>query len=193
MNLFYEELPCHVFDGKENIHITTDFRDIIRLIDMLEDASVKAEDTIRYILAYFAKEPYDLAVAIDNLTRWISADEISLKAYNRSREREHSRPYRPAERPFFSFAWDYPYIHAAFLQAYRIDIASIDYLHWWTFLGLFQALPADTELKKRMAYRATDLTDIQSKEERKRIEKIQREIALPWAGPTDYDIGDLFW
>ena len=41
-------------------------------------------------------------------------------------------------------------------------------------------------------YRNTDLNEIKDKEERKRIEKIQRQIRLPDDELSDFDIGDAF-
>ena len=48
----------------------------------------------------------------------------------------------PATPRGFDFAVDGALIWAAFLQVYRIDLHTAR-LHWWDFMALFRALPAD--------------------------------------------------
>ncbi len=43
---------------------------------------------------------------------------------------------------------------------------------------LFWGLPENTQIKERIYYRSVDLNDIESKEERKRIKKIKKLVAL---------------
>ena len=57
---------------------------------------------------------------------------------------------------------------------------------------LFDGLSDDTEIKQRIMYRSLDLSTIKDKDERKRIQKIQRSIQLPQEALSDYDIGDMF-
>ena len=57
---------------------------------------------------------------------------------------------------------------------------------------LFDGLPDDTEIKKRIMYRGLNLNEIKDRKERKRIEKIQNQIRLPDDELSDYDIGDAF-
>lgn len=51
-----------------------------------------------------------------------------------------------------------------------------------------------TEIKQRIMYRSIDPRSIKDKDERKRIEKIQRAIELKKSRRkmTDYEIGDMF-
>ena len=42
MNFFYEELPSTVNVRGENIKVITDFREYIRLLDMLKDQELDA-------------------------------------------------------------------------------------------------------------------------------------------------------
>ena len=50
----------------------------------------------------------------------------------------------------------------------------------------------DCELKKRMGYRSIDLNQIKDKEERERIRKIQKQIAIIDYEVTSEEIGDAF-
>ena len=52
-------------------------------------------------------------------------------------------------------------------------------MHWWEFSALFEALPEDTMIKKRIAYRQVKISEIKDKNERRRIAKIKRSVAFP--------------
>lgn len=53
MNFFYEELPNTVNVKGENIKIITDFREYIRLLDMLKDQELDALQKFAIIQQYF--------------------------------------------------------------------------------------------------------------------------------------------
>ena len=97
-------------------------------------------------------------------------------------------------KPVFSFSEDAGCIYAAFREAYGIDLQQIEYMHWWEFRSLFDWLPDGTEIKQRIMYRSIDPGTIRDKEERKRIKKIQRAVALKKKQRKldDYEIGDMF-
>lgn len=67
-------------------------------------------------------------------------------------------------------------------------------MHWWEFRSLFDWLPDGTEIKQRIMYRSIDPGTIRDKDERKRIKKIQRAVALKKKQRKldDYEIGDMF-
>lgn len=65
-------------------------------------------------------------------------------------------------------------------------------MHWWKFQMLIDGMNEDCELKKRMGYRSIDLNQIKDKEERERIRKIQKQIAIIDYEVTSEEIGDAF-
>lgn len=187
MNLFYETYPNTIeVDGKD-IHILTDFRDYVRLLDMLRDSELDPSEKYYLLQQYFLEKPEDFRKAIDALMDFITlADLRQEKAAEQAEERK--------QREVYSFRVDYPFIFAAFLRDYRINLQTIPYMHWWEFKMLFDGLSEDTEIKKRIYYRSLDAGAIKNQEERKRVEAIQRAIRLPdTLLVTDYDIGDALW
>ena len=76
----------------------------------------------------------------------------------------------------YSFAVDSEAILADFWQYYNIDLSQ-EGLHWWTFRALLYGLPEKSEFKQRIYYRTCDLKDV-SKSERKRIQKIRKQIEI---------------
>lgn len=188
MNLMYEDLPESIVVSGEEIPIQTDFRDYIRLIDMLGDTGLLPNEKKYLVLQYFKKRPKDFGEALDALT-----DFVVMGALKEDCDQEHSEEEEPEnQKMVYSFSYDYPYIFSAFIHDYNINIRTIPYMHWWEFRMLFDGLSKDNEIKQRIMYRSIDLGDIKDKDERKRIEKIQRAIKLPEDVLTDYDIGDAF-
>jgi len=85
---------------------------------------------------------------------------------------------RGNKKRIYDFEYDAPYIYAAFLAQYRIDLQR-DMLHWWQFAALFKALGEDNQIVKIMGYRGMDLSKIKDKEQKAQYRKMQKIYALP--------------
>ncbi len=183
MNLFYEDFPEIVSVGGEPVRIITDFREYIRLLDMLKCRELTVTDKYSLVKEYFLEEVFVDSTAIKALEEFITMRVAT------SGERAGSDK---AKKDLFSYSIDYPYILSGFLRDYGIDLNMVDYLHWWKFRMLFDGLSEDTEIKQRIMYRGIRLSDIKDKEERKRISRIQKAIQLPAGRVSDFDIGNAF-
>ncbi len=183
MNLFYEDFPEIVSVGGEPVRIITDFREYIRLLDMLKCRELTVTDKYSLVKEYFLEEVFVDSMAIKALEEFITMSAAT------SGERTGSDK---AKKDLFSYSIDYPYILSGFLRDYGIDLNMVDYLHWWKFRMLFDGLSEDTEIKQRIMYRGIRLSDIKDKEERKRISRIQKAIQLPAGRVSDFDIGNAF-
>lgn len=189
MNFFYEELPDTVNVGGERIKIITDFREYIRLLDMLKDQELGYVQKFVIIQQYFLDDVTVDEEAVSALSGFITmnlnvAEVVEKDGYGNLQEKP--------KKNLFSYSIDYPYILSGFLRDYGIDLIDIKYMHWWKFRMLFDGLSDDTEIKQRIMYRSVDLSEIKDKEEKKRIKKIQKSIQLPSESLTDYDIGNAF-
>ena len=203
MNPLYGPLPDALVDSTgASYKIITDFREWIKFIDLVKDESVPNEDKF-YLFCewYMDKRPADDKEALNLLCDFLTvktddpADgeepdgvEIAPMPEISSDDEEE----KPKEKKVFSFSFDAPYIIAAFQECYGIDLLHIDYMHWWQFRYLLDGLNEKTEFMKRIAYRSIDVSKIKDKKERNRIIQIQRKIALPGKGVSDYDIGNAF-
>lgn len=189
MNFFYEELPNTVNVKGENIKVITDFREYIRLLDMLKDQELDALQKFAIIQQYFLDDIVADEEAISALSCFITMDTNCVEVAETG---DCGRSQEKPKKNLFSYSIDYPYILSGFLRDYGIDLIDIKYMHWWKFRMLFDGLSDDTEIKQRIMYRSVDLSEIKDKEERKRIKKIQKSIQLPPESLTDYDIGNAF-
>lgn len=185
MNLFYEKFPDSIEISGQKIRIVTDFREYIKLFDMLKDDELSERDKICILCEYFLDDVPDPEEAIEQLCLF-----VAMKAEKNKEEPESGDPGRC--KPLFSYSIDFPYILSGFLRDYHIDLCETKYMHWWKFRMLFDGLSEDTEIKQRIMYRSIDLNTVKDKEERKRIRKIQSAIYLPEEMLSDYEIGEIF-
>lgn len=189
MNLFYEEYPKVLEIHGEYVPIITDFREYIRLLDMLKCKNLNDAQKVMFLNDYFLVDIHIDPEALRALTDFVTMDAKDEKA---EQDSDSEEPEETSQKNLFSYEIDYPYILSGFLRDYGIDLETVNYLHWWKFRMLFDGLSEDTEIKQRIMYRGINLSDIKDKEERKRISKIQRSIQLPAEELTDYEIGNAF-
>lgn len=191
MNLFYEEYPKVLEVHGEFYPIITDFREYIRLLDMLKCKELNEIQRIMILGEYFLTDISIDQETIHALTGFVTMD-LKEKENNSDSEEEGEWQEETEKKNLFSYEIDYPYILSGFLRDYGIDLETVEYLHWWKFRMLFDGLSDDTEIKQRIMYRGINLSDIKDRDERKRILKIQRSIQLPAEELTDYEIGHAF-
>lgn len=175
INLLFESLPDTVEVSGSFYKIATDFRDWIAFFDMLADTEITSRQKISLALQWFTDEiPPDIFQAYNSLISFASCDGIHFRT-------ESEKSGNSPETPSLSWLYDSAYVLGAFRQVYNIDLIRVEYMHWWEFSALFEALPEDTMIKKRMAYRQIKTSEIKDKNERKRIAKIKRSVAFPHA------------
>ena len=194
MNLIYDDFPSSVMLNGVERKIVTDFKDWIRFADMLRDEALGLEDKVEYILDFYMDElpASDWAAAVKPLLdffKMIAADPDNAPDTGIP----ENVPELVEKKALYDFAFDARYIIAGFLHDYGIDITAVN-MHWWRFRILLDGLSADTEFKQRVMYRNTNASKIKDVNERQRIQRIQRSIAIPQQHkPDDYEIGGMFW
>ncbi|MEE7582319.1 MAG: bacteriophage Gp15 family protein [Oscillospiraceae bacterium] len=185
INLLYEKYPTELIINDISYPIVTNFRNWIAFFDMINDDILEPKDKVIASLKWFKGEtPNDLEKAYNELISFASAEELYSKPTQSNR--------KSSTKQILSYLYDSPYVLGAFLQIYGINLQNIDYMHWYEFRALLDALPEDTPLKKRMSYHAINISSIKDKAEKKRIKDIQRSIALPSRELSAFDIGNQF-
>lgn len=178
MNLLVDDID-NVVSQRINLEkFRTDFRISILFELLMQDPNIKKEDKILKTLVLFYTEPkyvteIGLHTAIDN----------ALWFYRCGKEEENDDNNEENDekkvKQIYSFEFDDKYIYAAFLDQYNINLQQIEYLHWWEFKAMFDGLKEENQIVKIMGYRATDLSKIKDKEEKKRYKKLKDLYALP--------------
>ena len=187
INILFEELPDAVEVSGKFYKIATDFRDWIAFFDMMADMKLERKQKMLTALAWFSEEiPKNIVEAYNALTYFASCSGIRKNSENS----EKNNPV--SEIPTLSWLYDSAYVLGAFRQVYGIDLIRIEYMHWWEFSALFEALPEDTPIKKRIAYRQIRLSDIKDKERRRQILKIKKAVAFPHEPVSAEKTGEIF-
>lgn len=187
MHILYREFPESVMVSGRSYAIETDFREWIRFLELAEDEEVPWQIKVQLIQQWFSNEvPKDIEQAIYALGDFCSGySDSDDQAEGRGRTKQ-----------VYSFEQDADCIYTAFREVYGINLQTVPYMHWWEFQTLLLGLPEKTEIKQRMIYRSIDFRDVKDKNERKRIQKIQKSIALKKkkrARKMDpYEIGAMF-
>ena len=164
MNLLTDNLPEEI-DG---IPIDTDYRNMIKLDQLILDENISSSDKFLLALNLLYQEPVpDLQKAWDGLLWYYSMGNEPEKLENRPAKKSKS---------VFDFEQDANLIYAAFLEVYHIDLQQTP-LHWWTFMALLSALPDICPMGKIMQYRSMDTSKLKGAE-KKRVQEIQRAFAI---------------
>ena len=179
------ELPTSLNINGVAYTIRTDFRAIIDILIAMNDPDLDQQAKTFIMLQILYEEwqniPFeDLTEACQKACEFIDCGQTD------------DAPNRPKPR-LMDWEQDGDMIVPAVNKVAGKEIRAVPYMHWWEFQTLFIVLPEKTEIKQRIMYRNTDLRDIKDKDERKRIQKIQRAISLKKNRKmTDYEIGDMF-
>ena len=187
INILFEELPDAVEVSGRFYKIVTDFRDWIAFFDMMADMELDRKQKMLTALAWFSDGiPENIADAYKALTDFASCSGIKKIPENRDKSEKNSGT------PTLSWLYDSAYVLGAFRQVYNIDLIRIKYMHWWEFSALFEALPEETPIKKRIAYRQIKISDIKDKERRRQILKIKKAVAFPHEPVSAEKTGEIF-
>ncbi len=192
INALYEPFPEEIEAGGIAYPIETDFREWFRFADMLGDRELSTEEKLCLMTEWLLEVPEKITDELVNaIFGFYRADGLKpdLPEYDEDEEpEEREQPKRP---PVFDWKYDAAFILGDFRRYYGIDLLFLEYMHWWEFRCLFDALPDDSQCRIRIDYRSKDLSQIKNESERKRIARIQRQIALPFEMDED-DMAAIF-
>lgn len=126
--------------------------------------------------------------AIDNILWFYKCGKENEKETSPKIRRENTRR-------IYSYEFDNQLIYSAFKAQYNIDLQDINYLHWWKFKAMFDALKEDNKIVEVMGYRAININNIKDKEKKKFYKKMKKLYALPdmrSEEEKEYDFAEAF-
>lgn len=177
-NILLDVLPETVeVDGK-SFFIDSDFRTCIIFEKVISDGTLSNRDKVEDMVSLFFTDerPSSLEGATNAILDFYRCGEAPKKEPPK-RKKNGNVELKP--KMIYDYEYDAPYIYAAFLTQYRIDLNEIEYLHWWKFQALFKSLEGHNKIAEIMSYRAADLSKIKDKEERARIARLKNIYELP--------------
>lgn len=170
MNILVDRLPVSIeIDGKE-YEVNSDFRYCLSTILAFEDEELADVEKQQIMLANLYNEiPENLAEALQKAMWFLNGgSEKSDEEFSGMR--------------LYSFRKDANYIFAAFRQTHGMDLQTIEYLHWWTFMALFMDLGQDTVFCQLINLRKRVKTGKATKEEKAAAREMGDMFIVP-----DYD------
>ncbi len=76
----------------------------------------------------------------------------------------------------YDFDKDAALIYSAFRTTYNIDLATVDFLHWWEFRALLFSLPDTTPMGRIIYYRTVDISEIKDRAMKKSRAEAKRPL-----------------
>lgn len=110
----------------------SDYRDILEILEILQDPDLLESESIFIALSYFYKtEDYfnDVSQAIDDMF-----DFLSCCKRNDNKKEESDK------KPLYDWEKDFNIIVAPVNKIVGYDIRGVEYLHWWTFMSAFMEI-----------------------------------------------------
>lgn len=172
MNIITDILPESVEVNGKNYPIKTDFKVWLKFHSVMCDKEKSpAERATNAILCCFDGEkdkrlPERLEDAVYALLRF----------YSKGADGKSGKGASKAEK-VFDFTEDSDYIYAAFFEQYGIDLAKCS-MHWYRFLALLNGLSENTQLRKIIAWRSVNLSEIKDDKKREFYRKMKNIYGL---------------
>ena len=172
-NLLIDELPRSVTVDGERYGISWGFRTSLLFEMLMQDPDYTDEEKLCQAMELYYPEtmPTDMGKGLQAALEFYQCGEEETSDSEIQRLRKRS--------PVYSFEQDAPYIYAAFLEQYGIDLNAIESkdLHWWKFSALFHSLGEDRKISRIMYYRDVELKG-KSKSEQKFLSEMKQRYAL---------------
>lgn len=159
MVLTRTDLPRSIKVKDKEYPIKTDFRTWIKFESMLQDDDIPDQFKTFFQVKLLGNE--------ELLNEDPESVQSALFSFYRM-----DQPIRKSRRTSTDIAYRYdvdmPWIYAAFMEQYHINLWDAD-LHWWEFKSMFDSLSGETMFGKIMSYRTADLS--------KMSESMRKEMA----------------
>ena len=179
-NLLTDKAPQSVvIDGRE-YPINWAFQYHIKIINMLHDPDLSAEDKRALSLyLFYPKVPENIEAAAEKMDAFYISDKPKNQ-YQKSAEK------RACDSPaFFSYEFDDEYIYAAFRQQYGINLQTVSGLHWYEFRALLSSL-RDCMFSDILQYRGMNTETIKHTQTR----QYYADLKYRWALPLSQNVQD---
>ena len=159
--MLYDTLPQTIRIGRRRVKCDFDFRNVLRLMDILGEDDLLPDAREYLACKCVCKHP-----------RRGMLEEIKKVLFGDGQKTEHHKRVT-------SFEQDAGMIRAAFLQAYGIDLYT-EKVHWLKFMELLQNLPEDTQYMAIVGIRARDMPKPTkyNREEREWLRKAKAQYAI---------------
>lgn len=183
LNILLDRIPETVMISGREHPINHDFRTSMLFEIMMGDDSLSNEEkALNALDLYYGEITEDPDEAIEKLLWFYRCGEEKKQKKKQKRFDEKTGTLVEVEDdpvdPVYSFEHDAPYIYAAFLQQYGIDL-TVEDMHWWKFKALLKSLSDDTKFIQIVGYRSIEIDSGMSKQQKAFYQRMKETYALP--------------
>lgn len=157
----YERLPGAIEYQGKNYALDLSYAAVFVAADVLDDVRMDPRTRVAVALDILVKDPHPV-------------DDGLLEAVTGLLREDRPKPDGPKT---MDIEQDWPYICAAFQQAYGIDLYEDKTMHIMRFRALLQAIPKDTKLSEIIGIRSATIPE-PNKHNRQQIAELTRLKAL---------------
>lgn len=154
--------------------INADFRNILRIFDMLGEKNISGYRKIKKLTDWFFEDglPENIPpeIIIDAFIVFLDtqtpvSDAVADTPFQKgaSGHKDEDEEQEKDGRQF-CYNFDAKEIYAGFISQYGIDLICVDFLHWYKFKILLDNLSPDSAFKKKIELRFMDLSGNKSTE-----------------------------
>ena len=163
--------PTAVVVGGAEYEVNTDFRTALTIMEAWEDPGLTWLDKqdVTLALLYGDNIPPDPLEAFDMAVFFLDCGEEP-----KQKEEDGEDLGR-----LYSFTHDGKFIYSAIHMTHGIDLADVDYLHWWRFCYLLQDLNEDCYFQRMIYLRRQKALGKLTKEEQEEWRRNEAILLLP--------------
>lgn len=125
-------LPMSVTFGETECGIDADFRNILKIIEILHDPDLLDAEKVILSLEYFYTDntyETDTDLAITEMFDFIACGNTSKKSNSNE-----------PDKPLYDWEKDFNIIIAPINRVLGCDVRGMKFLHWWTFMSAFMEI-----------------------------------------------------
>lgn len=171
MNPLSDGFPTALTVGGVEYEIDTDFRTALAIMEAYEDPGLTWLDRqdITLALLYGEHIPPDV----------VEAFELAVFFLDCGEDRGGAREGQEDTGRLYSFSHDARYIYSAIQMTHGIDLAAVEYMHWWRFCYLLQDLCEDCYFQRMIYLRSQRARGKLTKAEREEWRRNEAVLLLP--------------
>ena len=190
MNLLLDNLE-QIVKNRIKEDFNTNFKSSILFELLMQESQLSNKVKVYQALKIY----YPNISQITNIDKTIDNILLFYKCGKENEKETSPKIRRENTRRIYSYEFDNQLIYSAFKAQYNIDLQDINYLHWWKFKAMFDALKEDNKIVEVMGYRAININNIKDKEKKKFYKKMKKLYALPdmrSEEEKEYDFAEAF-
>lgn len=177
MSLLTGPLPTSVIIGGREMPVRADYRAGIAFEQALSAPGLSEQQRLALALGVLYEQmPENIGQAVEQALWFYRCGRQGSAGQDSEEDQDDGMAKGPR---VYSYEEDAPYIYAAFLSQYGLDLADVGFLHWWKFKALFAGLEERHEFVKIMRYRSVAISPKMPPEEQKFYRTMKRLYALP--------------